>query len=429
MRRCQSPIFCLLLLSLMLSPVLADEDDTETGHISGDIFGKKAKWYHAYLSLSEAYDDNIFNTEYHKESDLTTVVCPGIQFTVPGTGQKAEDITTGTATPGGLVFGRFAESFSHRFSAYLGYAPQFHFYKDNTDEDIVHHNAQAGVQYHLRGGLSFNAVNQYVRYYDRREADISTQTNEYSSNLFNLMTTYTLSERIQLRADYTNFRLDYDDDALNGFKDRSDNAGSGFIFFRFRPKTAVFIECRYIDINYKNDDTRDSDEQTYLIGIVREITGKTRASLRVGYGTRQYGDPVLDRSERFIFEAAVGHHFSSKTRISLSAYHRIEESSEKAYDYTITTAVSLNYTQNLAHNLNFETAFTYTHYDYEGGSAKMAGEPNRKDDYNMITPSLTYDFRRWLTASLAYIYRERDSEKNLDSYTGNTLIFKIAGSI
>lgn len=429
MRRCQSTIFCVFLISSLFAPVLADEDDAKIGHISGDIFGKKDKWYHAYLSLSEAYDDNIFNTENNEESDLITVVCPGIQFTIPGTEQKAEDMITGTATPGGLVFGRYAERFSHRFSAYLGYAPKFHFYKDNTDEDIVYHNAQAGMKYNLKGGLSFDMVNQYVRYYDQREADTSTQTNEYSSNLFNLITTYTLSEKVQFKVDYTNFRLDYKDEALNGFKDRSDNAGSGFFFFRFRPKTAVFIKYRYIDINYKNDDARDSVEQIYSIGIVRKITGKTTASLSVGCGIRQYEDSVVNDSNRFIFEAGVDYYFSPKTSINFNAYRRNEESSEKAYNYTITTASSFNYAQKLTHNLNLEIDFTYSHNDYEGGVAELLGEPKRKDNYFQVTPSLTYNFRRWLSASLAYTYRKRDSGLDLNSYTGNTIILKITGSI
>jgi hypothetical protein len=419
---------CLCLLSLA-AVAFAEEADSADGHISGEIFGKKARWYHAYLSVYEAYDDNIFNTEAQTESDLITVISPGIQLTVPGTDQPAEEIVTDTTSPGGLTFGRFTERSYRRFRAHVGYAPWFQFYADHSDENVANHSAQAGLQFNLRGGLSFDLVNRFVKDFDRLVSNRSTQSDHYYSNLFSLIVTYPLSPKFELRADYAHNLIEYLDDDTNGFRNRADNSGAAFIFYKFQPKTAAFIEYRYTEIDYDTDNNRDGSQQNAAAGLVWEITAKTSGRFQAGYGTRRYDAEVYDDSDSLLFQTTVDYHFSPKTQVGISLSHSIAESTESIYDHTLTTGAALTYRQALRHNLNFDCQLSYRHLDYQGGRAEASDLPDRQDDIWSITPSLSYAFRRWLSASVAYNYRDRDSDVETGSFRGNTVIIKLTGSI
>lgn len=421
----------LTLLFCLLANVAVAADDSSSpasGTIGAEVFGRKTRWLHGSLALSETYDDNIFNTTVDAAHDFITTISPGVQFSLPGSDQPAGGVATDTTTPGGLVFGRFRDRSFRRFRTYLGYAPAFNFYADHTDQDVVNHQAQGGAQVNLRGGLSLDLVDRFVIDYDRTWGNRSTQTDRYAANLFDLFATYPLSPKFLIRAEYGNNRIDYRDD-LNDYRDRTDNAGSAYLFYRFAAKTSTFIQYRYVDIDYRTDDARDGDLQEALAGIAWDITAKTSGSLRAGYGSRGYDAGVYDTGGRFVFQGNLDYAFSSRTGISLGAFHRNEESTDLAYDHTVTTGADLSLTQQLRHNLEAALDLTWRRDDYQGGDARQVALAERTDDFFQLSPSITYAFRRWLSVSLAYAYRDRHSDVDGDSFTGNSVVLKFTGSI
>jgi polysaccharide biosynthesis protein VpsM len=420
---------CLLLLILTASTAFAEAPATETGTISGDVFGKTSKCLHAYLTLAEAYDDNIFNTEHETQSSWITVVSPGFQVMLPGSEQQAEDIETATTTPGGLVFGRFDDAGFRRFRAYLGYTPSFELYSADSDENTTTHSAQGGVQFNLKGGLSFDIASRYINAYDQNRADTSTQTDQFSSLLLNVTAGYTVTEELRLRVDYANFAVDYRQTA-NNFRDRTDNAFSGYVYFKIRPKTALFVQYRHIDMAYDaQTEQRDSTTQDYLLGVTWNITAKTRGSLSAGYGTREYQDLNLKETDRVTVEANISYLFSPKTRIAIGGYHRNEESAYTGYGYTLTTSVFVNYNQTLTHKIAFDLDLSYRRDDYKDRLDQTAGTADAKEELLTVSPSLTYAINRWLSTSLAYEYRDNTSDFDNNAYTGNVYMFKIIGAI
>lgn len=427
MKRILLLLFCALLS--LPAVVFAEEPEMDTGYISGDIFEEKSGWFHSYISLSEVYNDNIYNTDKEEEGDLITVVNPGIQLTIPGTDQRAEDIATDPATPGGLIFGRFAESSFRRFKAYAGYAPIMQFYADNKDEDVVNHYAQAGLQLNFRGGLFIDAIDRFDRNYDHYKAGVSTQIDSYNSNVFHLMVGIPLSEKFRVRADYANFQVNYTDEEENGSLDRTDNTGSGYIFFQFRPKTSVYLNYEHTNLDYENDPDRNGKEQDILAGLRWDFSAKTDLNIQAGYGTRSYDDSAVDDSESFVYRLNIGYRLTPKTRLALTGYRRNEESSLSAYDYTRTTVLSCTFYQALNPKINIELGAFYRHYDYVYNGNESADEADRVDRHFVLTPTLVYNFRSWLSASAAYSFRRRNSDDDASTYTGNMAIFKITGSI
>ncbi len=110
MKAIKMKCFATLMVVLFLLPlagIAAGEGEKEiegTGTISGDIFEKGGRYYHAFLSLYGAYNDNIFNISEDEESDFITVISPGVQLVFPSTKMKPLPVETGTTTTGGLPY-------------------------------------------------------------------------------------------------------------------------------------------------------------------------------------------------------------------------------------------------------------------------------------------------------------------------------------
>ena len=393
------------------------------GKISGDIFGKRGRYYHAFLSLYGAYDDNIFNTGEGEESDFITVISPGILLAFPATRGKPMSIDTATTTSGGLVYDRFEAPGFHRLQAYLAYNPQIFLYAENADENTVNHTAQGSLQYNLRGGLSFSLVDRFVQDFDRYEAGVSTETDTYRSNLANLIASYTITEKTLLRLDYSNFIVFYTD-AKNEARNRIDNTASGYLFFKIRSKTSLFAQYTFIDIGYDEDAVRDSQEQRLLGGVYWNMTEKTRGSFRIGYGLREFDDTRIKDGEDVVLEASLDYQITPKTSLGLGGYPRIEETPDSSADYSVTSAATLAYRQVLTDKFSFGFELLYRDEDYQGGVSK-----DRSDQVFSASPSLQYHFRDWIFAGLTYELRKRDSNDETFDYTGNRVVFEIRGAI
>lgn len=424
-------ILFLFSLFLFLTPVasLADAPPADSGTISADVFGHNAKWFHAHLAVAEAYDDNIFNTAQETESDGITILSPGLQLMVPAADQTAEAIVTNAATPGGLVMGRFDEPFFRRFRAYVGYAPVFQLYAFHPEENLVNHAAQAGVQYNLRSGYAIDLVDRYSQDYQRLEAGISPADDRFDSNLFNVIVTLPLTEKIRLKADYANYMVSYARQETASLLDRTDHSFTGRLYYRFMPKTALFASYSQIHMTYEDNDLRDNDARNFSAGITWNVTAKTRGTIRAGYDVRDYGDTGDDEElTGYIFQANIHYQVSSKTELGLRGYHRNEESYYANYDFTRTTAVGLSYHQALTYRIALDLSGWYRWLDYDVRDDAIFA-PDRSDQSADVECALVYAFRKWLSAALSYQHRRRDSDIDWETFSGNTAMLTITGSI
>jgi hypothetical protein len=240
---------------------------------------------------------------------------------------------------------------------------------------------------------------------------------------------YAVTEKLRFRVDYANFAVDYRQ-TDNDFRDRTDNAFSGYVFFKIRPKTALFMQYRHIDMTYDvQTDQRDSAIEDYLLGITWDLTAKTRGNLSAGYGTREYQDRDLDEADRIIFQAKLSYLFSPKTQIAINGYHRNEESVYTDFGYTLTTGASVSYSQTLTRKISFDLDFSYRRDDYKDRLDQTAGTGDTKEAFYTVSPSLSYAVNRWLSASLSYAHRDNSSEFEDNVYTGHTYMLKITGSL
>jgi len=133
---------------------------------SEEIFGMKGGYIHPFLSVTEFFTDNVLNSRDNRKSDFATVLSPGIWLTFPHVKEKLLLIDTANISPGGFSLSRYKPESFRRFQTYLFYNADIELYSNESSLNGVSHKAEGLFQYNLRGGLSFELVDQFLASHD-----------------------------------------------------------------------------------------------------------------------------------------------------------------------------------------------------------------------------------------------------------------------
>jgi len=449
--------------------------------ITGDIFEKKHRYLHAFLSANETYTTNLYKTDRDPEDCWATIVTPGIWATFPSNMKRSVEIVTQNASPGGLAIELFKPSFFQRFQAYFLYSPQLEMYhgqshkayqdpdlgggiiededvaqaddeiRDYTGQDSVDrltHRFDAMLHYHSGNRLSVRAIDQYKISYDAFSERAYITDDKYKSNMFNIAGTLDLTEKFQLRLDYSNFCLDYEDD-FNQDTDRMDNSYAAYVFFRMTSKTSIFLEYDFADIGYDSS-TKDSHEHRYFAGIRWEMTGKSSGQIKGGLGRKKTTDsPMIDidtdveisdiSENNWMAAIQIDHNLTSKTNLTFNAYRRYDEVLEHRYDYGIfedfyadyalAHFAGLKFSWNVISNLhlNLDSSLFYDKFINSHRIDREGIQADREDWEFAFSPSATIQLFDHFSINGAYIYTDHDSNYPQHDYFDHT--FFVRGSV
>ncbi|MEW6586227.1 MAG: outer membrane beta-barrel protein, partial [Nitrospirota bacterium] len=301
-------------------------------------------------------------------------------------------------------------------------------YSKYSRGNTVSHKAEGLFQYNLRGGLSFEVLDQFLASHDAWGSGISQELDKYRSNLANFIVTYDLSDRVKLRVDYANFLVNYTA-SRNAFRDRDDNVISGYVYYKFKPKTALFAEYEFADIEYRNDVLSNSMEHHYYGGLQWDITAKTKGSVKAGYGVKDFRNPQIDTGDYFIMEAQMDYAFTPKTSLMLKGARKTEETNISTTNYIVSNSVELEYLQRLTAKILGDIRLYYAHDAYKGDLTFFGETKERKDRYFSGALAFQYKFREWLEMDAGYVYSLRDSSFSDFDYTNNTVFLRVIGSL
>ncbi|GBE00726.1 sporulation related domain protein [bacterium BMS3Bbin06] len=405
-----------------------DKEEPPIGNkgISGDIFGRKGGYFHPFLSLSVNYTDNVFNTKDNKKSDVLAVITPGIWISVPRVKQKLLDIATTSISPGGIPTSIFKERFSRRYQTYLLYRADIEQFKRFSSQNTVSHRIDGLFQYNFRGGLSLDLFDQYIKSHDMRGTGVSFEPDKFDTNLLGIMLTYDISDRFILRTDYRNYMVNYID-SRNNFRDRTDNAVSVYLFYRFFPKTSAFLEYEFVDIDYDENVIDDSKEDHFFTGIQWDITAKSKGRIKAGYGMKDFTRENDGRE--FLFELQLDHKFTPKTSLKLVATRKTNETNISTADYILSDGLRARYLQRFTAKISGSIGLSYNNDKYHGELTFGGETRERDDDIYSASLALQYEFREWLKTDLGYLYSRRDSNFSEFDYSNNTFFIRITGSL
>lgn len=399
----------------------------ESEAITADVFGKGSGFFRPFLSLTGYYTDNLFKTKDDKQSDYVTILSPGILLSVPG--MKEISITeTSTISPGGFLSSRFIKRYPRRLQSYLFYAADFEFYSKHSSNDIVSHRAEGMLQYNLRGGLSIDLLNQFKKSYDDWGTGEFFTRDEFISNLLSLSMSYEISDKTLFRLDYSNYNIDFEDDQ-NKFRDRTDNSLSGYLFYKIRPRLALFGQYEFIDIHYKEDVLSNSKEHNIYCGARWNISEKTSGYLKAGYSVRELNLLDMKNEKGFLFETLVDYKFTPKTSFKLSASRKNNETDISRADYIVSDNIRLVYTQKLTPKITSNINLSYTNDKYKGIITIDSVSKKLQDTYYKAEVSLDYNMMKRLRMRLGYDYSRKNSNFDIYDYTANKVFVKIAISL
>jgi hypothetical protein len=407
-------------------------EDRPTGTLKlagGDIFGR-AGYLHAALSLTGVYTDNAYNTSSDKVSDFSTYLSPEIWLSLPRVKQKPLGIgDTSTRTPSGFIVSRVRPDTLRRYQAHMHYLADIPIISDNSPSgDTVTHKATAGLVYN-GNKISADIADQFLRSYEARGTGVPTRPNQvdrFINNIFNTIVFFDTGNRFRLRLDYTNFFLDYDD-RRNDFRDRMDNSFSGYLFYKLKPKTSLFGQYTFIDIDYDHNNELDSQEHHFLGGLEWDITAKSKGRIKAGYGIKDF-ESSGDSVNTFIVEAQVRHRFTPKTHLTLTAYRKTDETNISTTSYILTNGVRLDYLQILTSKITGLINLSYVNDKYKDDLIINGTRIRLEDDVYQAGVGLQYVFNRWLKSDVGYVYNRRDSSYSPFSYTSNTVFLRVTGS-
>jgi polysaccharide biosynthesis protein VpsM len=396
-----------------------------------EIFGRGGSYFHPSLAVTEIYTDNAFATKDNRKTNLSTVLTPEIWLSLPRVAEKHLVLAdTSNRIPGGLVFTSYAPEVIRRYQAYLLYRADIPLPSANSPYgNTVTHTGYGNFEYN-GNKVSANVFDLFVKSFETRGLSVSTepgQVDKFYNNLFEAAAHVDTGNRLRFQLDYSNFLVHYNDQR-NQFMDRTDNSFSGYLFYKFQPKTAAFLEYRFVDISYDNDSTLDSTEHQLLAGLQWDITAKSKGMVKAGYGVKDFSGPSPS-VKTFIAEAQIKHQFTPKTSLTVTGFRKTDETNVATFLYTITNQIGAEYQQLFTSKITGLADLMYINERYEGAVAGEGNTVGIEDNIYQATVGLQYEFQKWLKSDIGYIYTRRDSSFSDYNFVSNTAFLRITGSL
>ena len=397
-----------------------------TEQVSSDIFEKKGGNIHPFIAVTEYWTDNAFSTHTDKKSDFTTVLSPGVYLALPGMKERINPIETLNLTPGGVALTRFNVQYPRRFQSYLYYRADIERYLDSHSLNYTSHTVEGVLQYNMRGGLSLEFADQFLKSRTQRGTGFSFELDKFYGNLFSASAKYEISDKTLVRVDYSNYYLNFIA-AENDFRDRDDNTVSAYLFYKLWPKTAIFGEYDYVDISYNKNVLPDSKEHHLFAGVKWDITDKTKGSAKAGYGIKDFSNSSTGSHNDIYVELQLDHKFSPKTNILLRASRKTEETDISQAGFIIANTIGATYLHRFTTKITGSLDLSYTNEKYKGEVTFAGITKELVDQFWRAGVAVQYEYKDWLKFNTGYVFSDRISNISALSYTNNMIYLRASG--
>lgn len=381
--------FTLSTIALALCSSVAIAQEDETG-------------FFAKADTTLAHDDNIYRvTDDLAQSDTYLSVAPELKLI------------------GGIGKQRFELSYKGDYSKFSNLNDA-----DYTDHDI---RTKINFEHTIRLSSKFEAGYQKEHedpgVIDRIQLNI-TEYNKYNQHYLLAGITYGQESSTGRFAfdyrrtdkDYTNNSLDYLDSVSDQF--------SGRFTYRVAPKTRLYIESVFTDLDYEevNGFELDNTYKRYRAGLTWDFTNKLTGDINIGYQDRDYKLETLRDINGLAYNGEVNWSINTFTKLGLIAKREsIDSSLEQTGGFLRTT-----YGVSFSHEL---TELVKIIADAGYGTDELVFSSARKDDRLAGQITLEYAVFRNVEIGLSYTYEERESTALLADYKANIIGLNVVFSL
>jgi len=336
------------------------------------------------LILKGTYDDNIFWSDGHEQSDLIFTISPSLRLEYPG-----DDYLIRLAGRTDLqYFSKYTGEnhcnynlegvFDYSFSKYVIKIKDV-FRKTSARFDTEQRTRIPRIENTGRIGL--------LRDFQDLEIEIAYQ------NFY----------RHFLRSDYTQY-------------DHQQHSGIGTIFYRVAPQVKILGEYTYDRILYRLSTERNGYYNEVRAGLKGSLTDKLTVTAKVGYQAREYDQAGLENYDGPVGFVALEEYFSPYLNMLLVWERTIQESTYSINNFYILNRLRYRVSQQLFQKVRGYLDLSYQNHRYK---VSNPGEPKRDDDIWTASPGVRYQIQPWLYLDLNYSFRKQDSNISGGDYQDN----------
>ena len=331
------------------------------------------------------YDDNIFISSNSKQPDTVFTLDAGGDFELGDYRDQTNDFLIAKYLVTGYLYTR------------------------HTNEDSADQYALIQGQYRFSNfTFQTNLVYQYLNQPDRFVGTITSR--HFIDGNFGLL--YDVSPKTQLHAGFEQITSLY-----QTFLDSFEYIGRFGADYLITPKIKLGLEGVVGSLHQEG--SAPSFYGQARLRVAYAYTGKLTFRASVGEEVRHYsanhevkGTPV--------FSLGADYHLFVDTVVSLTAYRQVAASPLTAGDDFTATGVDVTLSQKFLDRFTGTVVVGYENDKYNSTGNNTANAA-RIDNYVYAGPTLTYTFKKWLTASVYYQFSRTASNTAGVSFTDNRI--------
>ena len=345
------------------------------------------------LNAGVVYDDNIFISNSNRQGDVIFNIGAGLALELGDYRQLQENYLL------------------------LEYIASGYFFSKYSAQNSFGQNASLLGQYRFNQlAVQLESAYQYINGAQRQVGGFTTRNILVSDLRF----IYDLSEK-------TTFDLEFGQDAnmynapYNSSYFYQALAGMDY---RILPKVRVGLEgiVGFID-------AQNNPDQTYQIINARakyDLTGKVAIKATGGVQFTQYQSGGEPMNTSPVFSLGAEYLPFPNTTVSLLGYRNLQVSPSLNNQNYWATGVELGVTQLIAQKFQVGVSGGYENDYYIPNTVNTVA--TRRDNFFFIEPQISYNFLKYLTASVFYQYRFNDSNQQVNTWYDNQVGFEISAA-
>jgi hypothetical protein len=305
----------------------------------------------------------------------------------------------------------YQNDFGGRHRGKISYAANIVRYGDLDSEDVTNQSLDGALRFDLTPKLDVHVFGRYGdgseerggsgsrTFIDNEPDEFETVT--YGGEVIFGRTTQTF--QVAVGAGKSEWRYQNNDQE---YRDRDYDRIRGILFYNVAPKTHLFLEARFTDIDYlRQINNLNSEENAYYIGVRWRASAMIGALAKVGKLKKDMADPTLQDFDGTSYLGKMTWSPKSYDRFELYASRTTEERALQEFDalgpgFSVSELIGLNWTHDFT--IRWQAYAYVNHIDDDHPDERL----DTIKDYGV---GLTYKIYNWLSVSAQYGEVERDS--------------------
>jgi hypothetical protein len=339
---------------------------------------------HPFVSLREIFSDNIYYTSTEEKRDSITETTPGIKMQLPMR--------------------------MHRFEAeYHAVDRRYDTYRGEATTD---HHAKGLLDLKFGSFFGLTAHGAFDKGHEPRSESSTGFIEVFRKTTGAASATYQLTGRSKVQIEYTKTAWNF---MTSNFRDRDEGLVSGYVYYRFLPKTSVFVEYDHKSVDYiQQGSLLDNSMDTAYLGLTWEMTARSKGTIKAGRTSKDFQDSAIDDFTVWSWSIDLDHKFTEETSMILVGGRYVNETNAFGTAYYLTTGLYGEF----GHKFMSKTAFLLRG-SYGKDTFSNAVPPAtivREDKTDMVGAGLKYFANDRLNLGVDYNKRTRTSNIPVNDY-------------